>query len=320
MTGPTARTPISHSPVVSGTNGPLSCIENRVASTPWTGGLSQYHVRRFTSSSTFAPESSANVAANSPRTTGRYLAIEPPGSSVTSKPRAVSASNGPRPWSARTRALPPPWGRPKRAYGPIRATRRAVAGSGRASPSFFSSTIARAAARRMTSRVAWSSAVTSSVPDSSAPTQAPSSRIRATSGSSSRSRTSPRSTAASRAGPRSRGGPGISRSSPARTDSTALCVPNQSLMTAPSKPHSPRSTSPISHGCSLQYVPLRRLYAVMIERTPASVTAASNGTRYSSRSVRSSISDEIVIRSSSVSLPTKCFTHAATRSRCRPRM
>ena len=58
----------------------------------------------------------------------------------------------------------------------------------------------------------------------------------------------------------------------------------------------------------------------MIERTPASTTAASNGTRYSSRSVRSSISDEIVIRSSSVSLPTKCFTHAATRSRCRPRM
>ena len=47
-------------------------------------------------------------------------------------------------------------------------------------------------------------------------------------------------------------------------------------------------------------------------------TAASNGTRYSSRSVRSSISDEIVIRSNSVSLPTKCLMHAATRSRCTP--
>ena len=58
----------------------------------------------------------------------------------------------------------------------------------------------------------------------------------------------------------------------------------------------------------------------MIERTPASLTARSNGTRYSSRSVRSSISDEMVIRSNSVSLPTKCFTQQATPSRWTPPM
>src|SRR5665811_517981 len=56
-------------------------------------------------------------------------------------------------------------------------------------------------------------------------------------------------------------------------------VPNQSEMTKPSKPHSSRRTVVRSHGCSLQYVPLSRLYADMTPQAPASRTAASNGTR-----------------------------------------
>ena len=58
--------------------------------------------------------------------------------------------------------------------------------------------------------------------------------------------------------PRWRVGPGISRSSPACTPSTVLCRPNQSLITSPSKPHSPRSTS-ASSGLSADHGPLMRL-------------------------------------------------------------
>ena len=105
---------------------------------------------------------------------------------------------------------------------------------------------------------------------------------------------------------------------PASSEAAALCVPNQSLNTTPSKPRSSRSTPRSSGPLSQAYVPLIRLYDDITDRTPAS-TAASNGTRYSSRSVRSSTSLEIVIRSNSVSLAMKCLMHAATRSDCRPR-
>ena len=58
----------------------------------------------------------------------------------------------------------------------------------------------------------------------------------------------------------------------------------------------------------------------MTIHTPASVTAASNGTRYSSRKARSDTSDEMVWRSCSWSLATKCFTHADTPADCTPVM
>ena len=45
---------------------------------------------------------------------------------------------------------------------------------------------------------------------------------------------------------------GISRSSPATAAGAVECVPNQSDMTSPSKPHSRRSTPPIRSGCSPQ--------------------------------------------------------------------
>ncbi len=187
------------------------------------------------------------LTVKSPRTVGRYLAIDPPGSNVTSRPRACSASSGPRPWSGCTRALPPPCGRPWRAYGPINATRRTSPASGSTPSSFFSSTIARAVARRMTDLVSGSSAVVSAVGVSAAPAHSASASTRATDRSRSSTPTSPRSTAARRCSPRSRGGPGISTSRPASNDAAALCVPNQSLTTSPSKPHSPRSSSVSSH-------------------------------------------------------------------------
>ena len=96
------------------------------------------------------------------------------------------------------------------------------------------------------------------------------------------------------------------------------CSPNQSLITRPSKPHSPRSTPRSIASLSAANGPLIRLYAVITASTPASLTTASNGTRYSSRNVRSSICESIDMRSNSVSLPTKCLTHAATPSDCRP--
>ena len=48
------------------------------------------------------------------------------------------------------------------------------------------------------------------------------------------------------------GGPGISRSSPALAAGAVLLVPNQSDITTPSQPHSWRSRSVSSLGCSLQ--------------------------------------------------------------------
>ena len=93
------------------------------------------------------------------------------------------------------------------------------------------------------------------------------------------------------------------------------CNPNQSLITKPSKPHSPRSTVSIISTLSAAHGPLMRLYDVITEATPASFTAASKGTMYISRKVRSSIRESMVLRSNSVSLPMKCLMHAATPSR-----
>ena len=63
-----------------------------------------------------------------------------------------------------------------------------------------------------------------------------------------------------------------------------------------------------------------RLYAVITAHAPASRTAASNGTSEISRSVRSSTSELIVMRSNSESLATKCFTVQPTPCDCTPVM
>ena len=58
----------------------------------------------------------------------------------------------------------------------------------------------------------------------------------------------------------------------------------------------------------------------MTIHTPASRTAASKGTRYSSRSARSDTSALTLWRSCSWSLATKCFTHADTPAPWTPEM
>ena len=113
--------------------------------------------------------------------------------------------------------------------------------------------------------------------------------------------------------------PGISRSSPAAIAFAVSAKANQSEITKPSKPHSPRNTSDSSQVLSAQYSPLRRLYEVMIPRAPPSFTASSNGRRWISRSVRSSITESASMRSSSDSLPAKCLTVQATPSDWAPR-
>ena len=101
----------------------------------------------------------------SPRTVGRYLAIEPPGSNVTSSPRACSASSGPAtvvgpdPRAAAALRSAEPGVRADQRHPPASPAPAAAAPA-----SFFSSTIARVALRRMTARVSASSAVTSAVP------------------------------------------------------------------------------------------------------------------------------------------------------------
>ena len=97
VTGPTARTPSSQSPVASGMNAPAMWAPNPVASMPSTGGWSQNHDSRLAAIVAEPPASSVSATLNSPRTVGRYLVIDPPGSNVTSSPRASIASSGPRP-------------------------------------------------------------------------------------------------------------------------------------------------------------------------------------------------------------------------------
>ena len=78
-----------------------------------------------------------------------------------------------------------------------------------------------------------------------------------------------------------------------------------------------------SSGLSVIVDPLTPLYAAITDQAPASPLPddeiASNGARYSSRRVRSSMRTSTVIRSVSESLPTKCLTVAPTPEFCRPR-
>ena len=123
--------------------------------------------------------------------------------------------------------------------------------------------------------------------------------------------TSPARTAATSESPQGPTGPGITRSSAARADASVERVANQSDMTSPSNPSSRwrRSRSSL---LSVIGSPLTPLYAAITDQTPASRTIASNGARYSSRSVRSSTRASSVIRSVSESLATKCLTVAPT--------
>ena len=87
------------------------------------------------------------------------------------------------------------------------------------------------------------------------------------------------STAATTVGPRPRAGPGISRSSPAPSDTVVSVTANQSVMTSPSNPHSSRRMSSRNSGCWVSQRPFSRLYAVMMASAPPSRTAISKGSR-----------------------------------------
>ena len=114
--------------------------------------------------------------------------------------------------------------------------------------------------------------------------------------------------------PQCRAGPGISRSSPPSAAPTVLCVANQSDTTTPSQPHSSRRivveqargarcSACRAAGCTPPSSTTRR----------RARSACSNGRRDTSRSVRSSGSEEIVKRSA------RCrWRRGASRTR-RPR-
>ena len=171
---------------------------------PSTGGWSQYHDSRSALIVADAPPaSSVRATLNSPRTVGRYLVIDPPGSNVTSSPRADQrVERTPAVVGADTGAA----ATLRPAVAGVRTDQRhrgassAPAGAGRRRSSAAPSPVPRP--RRMTSRVSASSAVTSVACRSiAAPIHSPSASSRATATSSSRSLTSPASTARRRCGP-----------------------------------------------------------------------------------------------------------------------
>ena len=73
-------------------------------------------------------------------------------------------------------------------------------------------------------------------------------------------------------------GPGMLSDKPAATLGTERLIPPQSLTTAPSKPHSQRAISSSALFCA-QYVPFKRLYAVISVQGRPSRTAISNAVR-----------------------------------------
>ncbi len=203
--------------------------------------------------------------------------------SVTSSPNAAAMpARGVTGGCGSSAALPPPMIHAVSAAVPMSATEPSARRSrGSSASSFCSSTKLAAAASRMSARCAGSSTDPGSPPPtpSVAPVRSASVFSRSTMRSTVARSTSPASTASVSARPNHCGGPGISRSRPALAAGAVLCVPNQSEITNPSKPHSSRRTVVSSHSCSLQYVPLRRLYALITPHAPPSTTAASNGTR-----------------------------------------
>ncbi len=119
----------------------------------------------------------------------------------------------------------------------------------RESPSLWTSTVPSITTRRATRRRPGSSSSRSGWSPATADSRSPTRSMRRSRwwalSSSTASETSPLATAAASVGPNQADGPGISRSSPAVAAGAVLWVPNQSDMTRPSKPHSPRRMVPM---------------------------------------------------------------------------
>ncbi len=168
---------------------------------------------------------------------------------------AASSSSGMSTRVGLTWELPAPWNRGVRANSPITAMVWPVTSASGSTPSFFSSTMLCAAARRARAWCAPASrvAVSRRRDRSTSRSTRPAARSRMASSR------SPAATASMIARSLTPSLGGISRSSPARSAATRSCTAPQSETTIPSKPHSSRSTSVSSHRCWAAYTPLTLL-------------------------------------------------------------
>ena len=140
-----------------------------------------------------------------------------------------------------TSELPPPMASWRGVRADDRHARHGLGGSSGRSPSLTSSTVPSAATWRATARRSGSSSSGSS--DDVGPTEDAHPRHQAAGRAAPARprptrRRRPSRTAAASVGPSQAEGPGISRSSPASAAGAVECVPNQSDITSPSKPHS----------------------------------------------------------------------------------
>ena len=245
-----ADTLTEHAPTVScGCGGPIQRTRAVCAASVATGSPARSGLSKYETPSVSSPNSRRSIG-------GRPRSMRQPTSKLmeASGSRSASASSTRRRRCGVTSELPPPmasWP----ALGPITATLPTLAASNGNSPSLTRRTVPSVATRRATARRPGSSDSASSDavgPPPRIPTRPISRRTWRTWPSTTDSSTSPERTAAAREGPSQADGPGISRSSPASAAGAVECVPNQSDMTSPSKPHSRRSTPPISSGCSPQ--------------------------------------------------------------------
>ena len=196
--------------------------------------------------------------------TGRAVrSVTAPGSyrTATEPSRDSSASSGVVSCSGLRAAEPPPMIIAEAALGPITARLVRAAGSRGRRPSFERSTMPSADALRTRARCLGMSSRSSgrSMGSSNAPVRSMSRSRRRTDPSSTASSTSPCSTAATRDGPKKRPRPGISRVRPALAEAAVDLVPNQSLTTTPSNPHSSNRTAVSRSRCSQAKLPFTLL-------------------------------------------------------------
>ena len=234
----------------SGCGGPIHKMRAACATSVATGSPAMSALSKY-ATCTLSSASRRRSTDGSPRS------IRHPTSEVTaaSGSRSARASSTRRRRCGVTSELPPPmasWA----ALGPMTATLDTLPAASGSRPSLTSRTVPSAATCRATARRPGSSCSCSTPSAATVPSRIPTRPIKRrtlrTCPSTTDSSTAPSRTAAANVGPSQAEGPGISRSSPASAAGTVECVPNQSDMTSPSKPHSRRSTPPMRSGCSPQ--------------------------------------------------------------------
>ena len=212
------------------------------------------------------PGSPSGVVSISPGVSGAPTVVAPPRCSETSASgkAARSASSGSLTCGGVTKALPPPWvngldgvvadeGDAPRAVGAGRDGKQAALVAehdGRAGGRLGEERDDLVAAGSSVAPLASNGSVSPASP-LSAPTRSARRTMRATLSSMTDSGTSPTRTAASRPSAHGPPGPGITRSRPPSAGSTTVFVASQSLITTPSKPHSPLRMPVRSGSCAV---------------------------------------------------------------------